>query len=127
MRRRYISFALLIAVMQVATGSIYSATKPEQAAARLARVKAEVAKRGTGEKARIRIKTAGGERIEGFIQKSEDDSFVLMESKTCQPMTIAYSAVAGVEGKQWSTSQKILFVWISLAVVSIVLFPNGKD
>ncbi|HSB12312.1 MAG TPA: hypothetical protein VLM38_22690 [Blastocatellia bacterium] len=127
MLRKYLSFTLAIILLQITAGLALSSTKAEKDAARLARVKAEVAKRGTGEKARIRVKMLDGTTIKGFIEQAGADNFVLRESETFAPKTIAYIEVAKIAGKEWSTSQKILFGLAVLAVVSVVLFPHNTD
>jgi len=127
MLKKYLSCALAIILLQITAGSALSSTKAEKDAARLANVKAEIAKRGTGEKARIRVKMLDGTTIKGFIEEAGADNFVLRQSETFAPKTIAYIEVAKISGKEWSASQKILFGLGVLAVLSVVLFPHNTD
>jgi propanediol dehydratase small subunit len=127
MFKRSISISVAIILLQFSLASASSRTKAEKDAQQVAHVKAEVAKRGTGEKAQVTVKTANGKTLKGFINEAGVDSFVVMESTTCLPVTVAYAEVAKIGGKAWSASQKILFALGVLAVVSVVLFPHGKD
>ncbi len=63
------------------------------------KVKAEVLKRGTSEKKRVRVKMLNGSKLKGYISQIGVDSFTLTYSKTGQQTVIAYSDVARVEGR----------------------------
>jgi hypothetical protein len=81
------------------------------------KIKANVTKRGTGEKARVNVKMLNGTKMKGFISQAGDDSFTLTDSKTKQTSTLAYSDVAQVKGTGLSTTSKILIgVGVGVAV-----------
>ncbi len=61
------------------------------------KIKAEVLKRGTNEKKRVRVKMLNGTKIKGYISQIGDDSFTLAHSKTKQPVVIAYRDAEKVE------------------------------
>jgi len=71
------------------------------------KIKMDVTRRGTGEKARVVVKTKAGASIKGNINRAGDDSFDLINSKTKQSQTIAYSDVEKVKKAGWSTAAKI--------------------
>ena len=86
------------------------------------KIKANVTKRGTGEKARVNVKMLNGTKMKGFISQAGDDSFTLTDSKTKQTNTLAYSDVAQVKGTGLSTGAKILIgVGVGVAVTAVVL------
>jgi sRNA-binding regulator protein Hfq len=91
-------------------------------AATVEKIKANVTKRGTGEKARVNVKMLNGTKMKGFISQAGDDSFTLTDSKTKQTSTLAYSDVAQVKKQGLSTGAKILIgVGVGVAVTAVVL------
>ena len=86
------------------------------------KIKANVTKRGTGEKARVNVKMLNGTKMKGFISQAGEDSFTLTDSKTKQISTVAYSDVAQVKGTGLSTTSKILIgVGVGVAVTAVVI------
>ena len=63
------------------------------------KIKANVAKRGTGEKARVTVELHDGSKLKGHIGQARDDSFTLIEDKTGQTKVLAYSDVDRVKGR----------------------------
>ena len=91
-------------------------------AATAEKIKANVTRRGTGEKARVNIKMLNGTKMKGFISQAGDDSFTLTDSKTKQTSILAYSDVAQVKGTGLSTTSKILIgVGVGVAASVVVL------
>jgi hypothetical protein len=127
MLRKYLSVFLALILLQITTGSAFSSTRAEKDDQRRAQVKAEVSKHGTGEKARIRVKMIDGKTLKGFIEEAGADSFLLRESETGGPRTIAYSDVSKIKDKEASRFQKILFVWALLAVASLVVSRGNTN
>lgn len=127
MIRKYLSVFLALILLQITTGSAFSSTRAEKDVQRRGQVKAQVAKHGTGEKARIRVKMMDGKTLKGFIEEAGADRFVLRESEALTPRTIAYSDVSRIKDKEPSTFQKIFFVWALLAVASLVLSRGNTD
>ena len=66
------------------------------------KVKAEVQKRGTSDKKKVRVKMLNGSKIKGFISQIGEDSFTITYSKTGQQTVIAYRDVKNVEGSGMS-------------------------
>lgn len=125
MLRKYLSFALAIILLQITAGSAFSSTKAEKDAARLANVKAEVANRGTGKKAQIRVKMLDGRTLKGFIKESGSDDFVLQESNGSFARAIAYVDVSKIQGKEVPKYQKFFFWWGVLTVAAY--FASGRN
>ncbi len=114
---------LLIGLMLLFTNlqSINAQTSTGNNAA-VSKIKANVTKRGTGEKARVNIKMLNGTKMKGYISQTGEDSFTLTDSKTKQTSTLAYSDVAQVKGTGLSTTSKILIgVGVGIAITVVVL------
>ncbi len=91
-------------------------------AADVEKIKANVTKRGTGEKARVKVKMLNGTKMKGFISQAGADSFTLSDSKTKETSTLAYSDVAQVKGTGLSTTSKILIsVGVGVAITAVVI------
>ncbi len=90
------------------------------------RVKEGVAKIGTGEKSRVKVELKVGTRIEGYINQIDDQSFSVVDRKTGQSTSIAYTDVAKLKGKGMSTAVKIVIVAsVGLAAILIWLTAAG--
>ena len=61
------------------------------------KVKAAVAKRGTGPKAKVNVRLKDRSKLKGYISQAGSDSFTLTDSKTGQARTLAYADVSEVK------------------------------
>lgn len=109
-------------LLAAANSSFVSAqTNPGNNASSIAKIKAEVAKRGIYERQLVVVKKLDGTKLKGYISQKGDDSFTLTDSKTDQTTVIAYSDVAQV--KKATSGDKIALIIIggAAAVGAIVL------
>ncbi len=114
----FIGLILLFTNLQL----INAQTSTGNNAATVEKIKTNVTKRGTGEKARVSVKMLSGTKMKGFISQAGEDSFTLTDSKTKQTSTLAYSDVAQVKKQGMSTGTKILIgVGVGVAVTAVVL------
>ena len=82
------------------------------------KIKAKIAKRGVGEKARVEIKLRNGKTIKGYASSAGQDDFRLTDRKTGQTTTVAYADVVDVKKPGLSNLTKIaIFAGIGVAVV----------
>jgi len=123
MLKKSLSVALLgLTLLFTNLQLINAQTNPGNNAATVEKIKANVTKRGTGEKARVNVKMLNGTKMKGFISQAGDDSFTLTDSKTKQTSTLAYSDVAQVKKQGLSTGAKILIgVGVGVAVTAVVI------
>ena len=70
------------------------------------RVKAEVLKRGTGEKAKVKVKLRNGSEVRGYISKADQDTFDI-HGKNSENVTLAYADVLSVRKAGMSRGAKI--------------------
>lgn len=120
----------LIALMLHLTNlqSVTAQTRTVNDAATINKIKANVSKRGTGEKARVNVKMLNGTKMKGFISQTGEDSFTLTDSKTKQTSTLAYSDIAQVKKQGMSTGTKILIgVGVGVAVTAVVLAVAARN
>jgi len=81
------------------------------------KIKMKVAKMGTGEKAKAKIKLRSGEKLKGYISSAGENDFTLTDKKTGQSKTIAYSDVDEIKKPGLSQGMKIAII-IGIAVVA---------
>lgn len=132
MFKKYLSLAFICLLAFAANLQLINAqTNTSKNAATVEKIKTTVAKRGTGEKARVRVKMLNGTKMKGFISQSGDDSFTLTDSKTGQTSALAYSDVAQIKKPGLSTTSKILIgvgvgVAVTVAILAATFDPLGS-
>ena len=93
---------------------------------RAAKVKAEVRKRGIGEKSRVKAKLVNEAEVKGYISKIEEASFAVTDKKTGQTTTMLYADEQKIQGPGLSKGAKIAIVagvgaFIVLAALSLYI------
>lgn len=129
MLKKSLSVALLgLTLLFINLQSVNAQTSVDNNAAAVEKIKANVNKRGTGEKARVNVKMLNGTKMKGFISQAGDDSFTLTDSKTKQTSTLAYNDVAQVKKQGLSTGAKILIgVGVGVAVTAVVIAVAARN
>lgn len=91
------------------------------------KLKAEVQKRGIGEKSRVRVTLRDGTALKGHISKIEDTSFEVTD-QTGKPTRIPYADAQKVQGPGLSKGAKIgIIAGIAVAVTAIVIAAGLKS
>ncbi len=86
------------------------------------KVKANVLKRGTGEKSKVVVKMKDGTKRKGFISQTGENTFDLTDSKNKQISSLAYGDVAEVKGTGLSTAAKVAIgIGIGVAITAVVV------
>ncbi len=124
-------FSLLLVASLVFTSTAFAdqaalASEPQQGQAaetpQVAKIKAQVQKRGTGEKSKVRVTLANGTMVKGYISKIEESSFEVNGNKTGQATSISYTDVQKIQGPGLSTGVKVAIgVSVGLAVAAAVI------
>ena len=96
------------------------ATPQDEEARQVAKVKANVAERGAGQKARVTVKLRNKTEVKGYISQVGEDSFTITDSKTGHTSTVDYRDVTQVKGKGRSTDAKIVRTVAIGAIVVVV-------
>jgi hypothetical protein len=97
---------------------------PQKPPLTIEQVKVQVARVGTGDKARATITTKDGAKTKGYVSRVGDDDFVIRDRKTDAPTTIRYADVLKVDRHTGghSIARNILIgVGIGSAVVVIAI------
>ena len=121
MFRKTVSLVLATIAITLCAGRV-SAASQNGDSAQVAKVKSDVAKRGVGEKAKIKVKLQDKTEVKGYVYQTGDDSFVVADAKSGAKTTVAYNNVQQVKGKGLSTGWKIAIgVGIAVAVIGILI------
>jgi len=95
------------------------AAQTNQDTSRVEKIKGDVAKRGAGKKARVKVRLQNGSKLKGYITQAGDESFTLTDSKTKQDTTMAYRDVTQVK-KQGGLSV-VTMVGIGVGITAATL------
>ena len=124
-------FSLLLILLLVHTPSYLSAVSaksPSEKEARLTeKVKAGIARLGTGPEARIKLKLRDGRRVEGYISQINESAFVVMDTKTNTATTVSYPQVKQVKGNNLSSGVKFAIGAAVVVVLLLILFHGNHD
>ncbi len=97
MLKKLFSIGLVVLLFHAGNSLLIHDARANQNDASSDKVKASVAKRGTGPKAKVTVKLKDQTKLKGYISNASGDSFTLSDSKTGQTRTLAYSDVAEVK------------------------------
>lgn len=96
MLKRLFSIGLVVLLFHAGNSLLVHVARAQSDAAS-DKVKAEVAKRGTGPKAKVTVKLKDNTKLKGYISEASNGSFTLADSKTGQLRTLNYQDVAEVK------------------------------
>jgi hypothetical protein len=127
MSKKYFSFILAVVFFCTTSGAatlvVAQEKRDAQAEQHVEKIKQKVLKRGTGEKARARVKLADGTKLKGYISEAAADDFTLVrtDERVGTPVRVSYRDVAEfkAQGKGLSTASKIL-IGVGIGVVATV-------
>jgi len=99
MLKKLFSFALVVLLVFVASESLifHDVARAGQSDRTAQKVKADVAKRGTGPKAKVTVKLKDNTKLKGYISDASNDSFTLADAKSGQTRTLSYQDVTEVK------------------------------
>jgi hypothetical protein len=128
MLKKFISIVLMIALVNLSgIVSAFAKSNTEKELRIAAKVKENIEKLGTGEKAKVKITLKDKTKIEGCVSEVQEDSFTVTDSKTGQETKVEYSQVKKVKGNNLSTGVRIAIgVGIGLAILVIAVLAKGK-
>ncbi len=123
MFKKCLSLVFISLLVFAANAETVSAqSKTDNDAPTVAKIKANILKRGTGEKSKVVVKMKDGTKLKGYISQTGEDSFNLTDSKTKQTNAVAYRDVAQVKKQGLSKGAKIVIgVGIGAAVTVVVI------
>jgi hypothetical protein len=129
MLKKILSLALVALVFNLANAPrVRAGTKDEKEARFAEKVRAGVAKLGTGPQARVRVQLRDKTKAEGYVGRAGEEGFVLVDDKTGAETEIAYPQVQQVKGNNLSTGAKIaigLGILAAVIIIGLVALRNN--
>lgn len=123
MLKRLFSIGLVVLLFHVGNSLlIHDVARANQSDSAPDKVKAAVAKRGTGPHAKVTVKLKDQTRLKGYITNAGNDSFTLSDSKTGQVRTLAYSDVAEVKKQGGMSLPAKIGIGVGAGVLALGLF-----
>lgn len=124
MLKKVLCLVLVGSIMIVTGGrTALAASVNAKEAALTEKVKAAIAKLGTGPSARVEITLHDKSKLKGYIKEADDEHFVLVH-KTGAATEVAYPQVRQVKGNNLSTGAKVA---IGVGVGIVILLLVFKD
>ena len=125
MLKKICSAVLSALLLQAAAVPAFAATGAEKEARRAEKVRAQLARLGTGPDARIKLELRDKTRLEGFVSEAGADGFVVTDG-TGHATTVAYPQVKKAQGNNLSTGGKI-GIGIGVAIVLLLLWHEYSE
>jgi len=119
MFRKYVSLALIGLLLNLTFYSTAMADT-EKDAKFAEKVKANIAKLGTGKVAKVEIKLKDGTKMKGYVSEAKVSSFVLTSEDNGMSKEIPYLQVKQVKGQNLSTGETFL---IRVFIIGVLLLP----
>ncbi|HEX8282384.1 MAG TPA: hypothetical protein VF588_03475 [Pyrinomonadaceae bacterium] len=122
MLKRICSAALAALLLQAAAAPAFAKTGAEKEAKRVEKVRAQLAKLGTGKDARVRIELRDKTRLEGYVSEAGAESFVVVD-KAGAATTVPYPQLGKAKGNNLSTGAKIAIgVGVGVGIVLLIIW-----
>jgi hypothetical protein len=107
--------------------SVLARSKSEKEAAFAAKVKAGIAKLGTGPDARLTVKLRDKTKLTGYVSQIGEDSFVIADAKTGAATEVPYPNVIQVKGNNLSVGAAIAIGVAVAGATLLILFLIAKS
>jgi hypothetical protein len=121
MIQKLCSIICSLALINMLSGATSLASTNQQQTAQAAKVKAEIAKLGTGPQARVHVKLQDDTKLEGYIQEAGAESFVIIDRKTGAATRVAYHQVQKIGGGGGLSKGAKIAIGIPIAIGAVVL------
>ena len=119
--KKCLSFVLCIVLLTANASFVLAQTDAGRNDSAAAKIKAAVVKRGTGENKRVTVKKLDGTKLKGYISRTDENSFTLVNSKTNENAVISYSEVTQVKKSLSGDTIALIVIGSAGAVAAIVL------
>ncbi len=114
-------FLITLLITCIGVKAVYADSKEEKQARFTEKVKAGIARLGTGEPARVKVKLSNKTKLNGYVSEAGDEDFVVVDARTGAATRVAYADVQQVIGNNLSTGAKIAIGLGILAAILVIL------
>ena len=106
MLKKICSVVLTALLLQAAAAPALAKSSAEKESTRVEKVRAQLAKLGTGKDARVKLELRDKTKLEGYVSEAGPESFVVV-NKAGVATAVAYPQVVKAKGHNLSTGAKI--------------------
>jgi hypothetical protein len=122
MLKKICSVTLAALILQAAAAPALAKSAAGKESTRVEKVRAQLAKLGTGQDARVKLELRDKARLEGYISEAGPEGFVVV-NKAGVATTVAYPQVAKAKGHNLSTGAKIAIgAGIGAGIMLLILY-----
>ena len=122
MLKKICSVALTALLLQAAAVPALAKSAAEKESKRVEKVRAQLARLGTGKDALVRLELRDKTKLEGYVSEAAPESFVVV-NKAGVATTVAYPQVAKAKGNNLSTGAKVAIgIGIGAAIVLLIIW-----
>ena len=129
MLKKICSAVLSALLLQAAAVPAFAGTSAGKEARRAEKVRAQLAKLGTGPDARIRVELRDKTKLEGFVSEAGADGFVVTD-RAGKTTAVAYPQVGKAQGNNLSTGAKIAIgigIGAGITLLIVLLIAASDD
>ena len=120
--KKHLSIILIVSLVSLATSvQVFARGSGKDPVPQAEKIKAKVAKLGTGEKAKAKVKLRSGEKLKGYISNAGENDFTITDKKSGQSKTVAYADVDEVKKPGLSQGAKIAIIVVVSAVATAAI------
>ena len=128
MFKKYLTLILTVLVINLSlSATAFAETTAEKTAKFAEKVKASVAKLGSGKDALVSVKLKDGTRLKGYVGEIADDHFSVMNSKTGTATAVDYRNAKQVKGNNLSTGVTIAIAVVVILVIAAIVGATSPD
>jgi hypothetical protein len=129
MLKRFMSLitAALLLMTMICVQSVSAETKLDKQARFAQKVKAGIARLGTGRESLVEVKLRDKTKLAGYVGEANEESFVVTNIKTGASTGVAYANVSQVRGHNLSTGAKIAIgvaIGVGIALIVLAIYLN---
>ena len=125
MQKRLLSLGVIGLLLNLTCYSSVAASSPPKEMEFAEKVKAAIAKLGTGADARVEVRLRDKTKLKGYISEADENGFVVVNEKTGIATQAAYPQVKKVKGRNNLSGEKIVLVLVlALLFLPYILHPG---
>lgn len=125
MTKKILSLALsMLLVNLISVGRVNAGSREESRARLVEKVRAAVARLGTGTQAHVEVKLLDKSKVKGYISEAGENHFVVVDAGTGVATTVPYPQVAQVKGHNLSTGAKVA-ITVGLFVFLLIMLARN--
>lgn len=122
MLKNIVALAIACTLMLTVVLPASASSKAEKQNRFTEKVKAGIAKLGTGTNAQVEVKLRDKTRVSGYVSEANESSFVITDATEGTSTVVAYTDVTQAKGNNLSTGKKFAIAAVIVGALAIIYF-----